>query len=213
MARVAGIPPPNRVVIRRTLRHFFWKILGPPPDFHAQSSRRSATIHADAVLHPGHEIANLHGDATKIVLGAHAHLRGKLLVFWHGGEIRIGEWCYIGHDTCIWSRSSVVVGHHVLISHGVDIHDSNSHPLGWEARRRDAEIILARKSPHPDPCVETAPVVIEDDAWIGFKATVLKGVRIGRGAIVAAGAVVTKDVPPFSVVGGNPARVIKTLEP
>ena len=107
----------------------------------------------------------------------------------------------------------VTIGDHVLISHGVDIHDTNSHPLGWEARRHDAEIILGGKQPHPDPVVDTASVVIEDDAWIGFKATVLKGVRIGRGAIVAAGSVVTKDVPAFSVVAGNPARVIRALEP
>ena len=200
-------------MLRKTLRHFVWKLLGPPPDFHAASSRQRATIHPDAVLHPGHEISNLHGDRAKIVLGAHAHLRGQLLVFWQGGEIRIGEWSYIGQGSCLWSRNSIVVGHHVLVSHGVDIHDGNSHPLGWEARRRDTEAILGGENPMPDSDVRTAPVVIEDDAWIGFKATVLKGVRIGRGAVVAAGAVVTKDVPPFSVVAGNPAKVIKTLDP
>lgn len=194
------------------LRHFLWKLLGPPPDFRAESSRRNATIHAQAVLHPGHEISNLHGDAKKITLAAHVHLRGHLLAFWHGGEIRIGEWSYIGRNTSIWSRTSIVIGHHVLIADGVDIHDTDSHPIGWEARRRDTEMILSAKHPYPDPSVETAPVVIEDDAWIGLKATVLKGVRIGRGAIVAAGAVVTKDVPAFSVVAGNPARIIRTLE-
>ena len=54
-------------------------------------------------------------------------------------------------------------------------------------------------------------VVIEDDAWIGFKSSVLKGVTIGRGAIIAAGSVVTKDVPPFTLVAGNPAKVIREL--
>jgi acetyltransferase-like isoleucine patch superfamily enzyme len=61
--------------------------------------------------------------------------------------------------------------------------------------------------------VISAPVVIEDDAWIGFKAIILKGVSVGRGAIVASGAVVTKDVEPWTVVAGNPAQVIKILEP
>ncbi len=58
-----------------------------------------------------------------------------------------------------------------------------------------------------------APVVIEDDAWIGFNAVVLKGVRIGRGAIVGSATVVTKDVPPYSVVVGNPAREIGQARP
>jgi maltose O-acetyltransferase len=61
--------------------------------------------------------------------------------------------------------------------------------------------------------VKTAPVVIEDDVWLGTNAVVLPGVRVGRGAVVGAGAVVTRDVPPFSVVAGVPAHVIRTLTP
>ena len=61
--------------------------------------------------------------------------------------------------------------------------------------------------------VKTAPVVIEDDVWLGTNAVVLPGVRVGRGAIVGAGAVVTRDVPPFTVVAGAPARPIRTLTP
>ena len=59
--------------------------------------------------------------------------------------------------------------------------------------------------------VKIAPVRIGDKAWIGFNAIILKGVTVGEGAIVAAGAVVTKDVPPYTIVAGNPARVIRTL--
>jgi len=53
--------------------------------------------------------------------------------------------------------------------------------------------------------------VIEDDVWIGFKATILKGVTIGRGSVIAAGSVVTKDVPPYTLVAGNPAQIIRSL--
>lgn len=61
--------------------------------------------------------------------------------------------------------------------------------------------------------IKTAPVVIEDDVWLGTNAVVLPGVRVGRGAVVGAGAVVTRDVPPFTVVAGVPARAIRTLDP
>jgi maltose O-acetyltransferase len=61
--------------------------------------------------------------------------------------------------------------------------------------------------------IKTAPVVIEDDVWLGTSVVVLPGVRVGRGAVVGAGAVVTRDVPSFAVVAGAPARVIRTLEP
>ncbi len=59
---------------------------------------------------------------------------------------------------------------------------------------------------------EEKPVVIEDDVWIGSRVTILPGVTIGRGSVVGAAAVVTKDVPPYSVVAGNPAKVVKTRE-
>jgi serine acetyltransferase len=61
--------------------------------------------------------------------------------------------------------------------------------------------------------IKTAPVIIEDDVWLGTNAVVLPGVRVGRGAVVGAGAVVTRDVPPFTVVAGAPARPIRTLAP
>lgn len=57
--------------------------------------------------------------------------------------------------------------------------------------------------------ITRGPIVLEDDVWLGFRCTVMSGVTIGRGAVVAAGAVVTKDVPPYAIVGGVPAKVIK----
>lgn len=58
---------------------------------------------------------------------------------------------------------------------------------------------------------ESAPIIIEDNVWIGERAIILKGVTIGMGAIVATGAIVTKDVPPYSVVAGNPAKIVKDI--
>ena len=173
---------------------------------------RCATIDPSVTLHRTAEIDNIHGDPAAITIGAHTHVRGQLLTFWNGGKITIGEWCYVGEGTRIWSQSSIAIGNYVLIAHLVDIHDTNSHPIDWKERRLDTEAILSGGYRTPTQTV-SAPVMIEDDVWIGFKATVMKGVRIGRGAIVSAGAVVTKDVEPWTVVGGNPARTIAELSP
>ena len=172
-----------------------------------------ATVAPSATLHPTAAIENKQGDPKDINIGAHTHVRGQLLTFWNGGQIHIGQWCYIGEGTRIWSQASVSIGDYVLIAHLVDIHDTNSHPVDWQERRLDTEMILSGQGYRTPTETISAPVVIEDDAWIGFKAIILKGVRIGRGAIVAAGTVVTKDVAPWSVVAGNPARLIDELQP
>lgn len=177
----------------------------------AQSREVCASLDPAARLHPEAEVSNLCNQRESIRVGAHSHVRGQLLLFWDGGEIEIGRWSYVGHDARIWSRHSVQIGDYVLISHLVDIHDTDSHPLDRTARRGDIEAVLGGRAGERSGEVAGAPVVIEDDVWIGCKATILKGVRIGRGAIVAAGAVVTRDVAPFTIVAGNPARVIHTL--
>ena len=173
---------------------------------------RCATIDSTVTLHPTAQIDNILAKPEAIVIGAHTHVRGQLLTFWNSGQITIGEQCYIGEGTRIWSQASVSIGNYVLIAHLVDIHDTNSHPIDWQERRLDTEAILSGGYRTPTQTV-SVPVVIEDDAWIGFKATILKGVRIGRGAIVSAGAVVTKDVPAWTVVAGNPAKTIADISP
>lgn len=173
---------------------------------------RCATIDPTVTLHPTAVINNALRKPEAIVVGAHTHIRGELFTFWNSGKITIGEWCYVGEGTRIWSQSSVSIGNYVLIAHLVDIHDTNSHPIDWQERRRDTEAIFAGGYRTPTQTV-SAPLTIEDDVWIGFKASILKGVTIGRGAIVSAGSVVTKDVAPWTVVGGNPAKTIAELSP
>lgn len=172
-----------------------------------------AQIDPAAQLHPESRISNPCKDRLRIVVGAWTHVLGELLVFPDAGRIRLGEWCYVGSGSRLWSQASIEIGNYVLISHLVDVHDTNSHPLDWQARRSDVERSLSGRRLESSEMVEKAPIVIEDDAWIGFKASLLKGVRIGRGAIVAAGSVVTKDVRPFTVVAGNPARLVRELTP
>lgn len=100
----------------------------------------------------------------------------------------------------------ITLGSNVVVSYGVTIADSDFHPRDPQARRQDAEANSPEGDPSKRPPVETAPVVIEDGAWIGIGAIVLKGVTIGAGARVGAGAVVTRDVPAEASVEGNPAR-------
>jgi acetyltransferase-like isoleucine patch superfamily enzyme len=177
-----------------------------------RNERHCAHIDPTATMHATASIQNILGTPEAIVVGAHTHVRGELLTFWNSGQIRIGEWCYIGEGTRIWSQASISIGDYVLIAHLVDVHDTNSHPINWQERRLDSEAILGGGDYRTPTQTLSAPVIIEDDVWIGFKASILKGVTIGRGAIVSAGAVVTKNVEPWTIVAGNPARVIGTLE-
>lgn len=172
---------------------------------------KGVVLDPSAVVHESAVFRHLSKADGAIQVGAFTHLRGELLTYWNDGEIRIGSNCYVGEGTRIWSQASVRIGDDVLISHLVDIHDSDGHPIDAADRVQDGRSILQGKGYLTPTQTLSAPVVIGDRVWIGFKASVLKGVTIGEGAIVAAGAVVTKDVPPFTVVAGNPAVVIREL--
>ena len=115
--------------------------------------------------------------------------------------LKMGDNVSIGRGVIITTAGGVTIGNNVLVGHGSKIISSN-HVIPPGKKQ-------IRFSGHAD-----APVVIEDDVWLAAQVVVLPGVRIGEGAVVAAGAVVTKDVPPFAIVGGVPAQVIKSrLDP
>jgi len=156
-------------------------------------------------------IQNAGKSSQKISVGSNSRIEGELLVFAHGGRISLGDWCFTGPGSRIWSAREISIGNRVLISHNVTIVDSLTHPLDAQKRHEQFRDILFEG--HPDRIdLDEQSVVIDDDVWIGAAAIVLRGVKIGTGAIVGAGAVVAKDVPPFTVVVGNPARIVKTLE-
>ena len=112
----------------------------------------------------------------------------------YGRHIRVGENFYANYDCVILDVCEVRIGANCLLAPGVHLYTA-THPLEADVRRTGLE--------------SGKPIVIGDDVWIGGRAVVLPGVTIGDGAVIAAGAVVTRDVPPFTVVGGNPARVLK----
>lgn len=134
------------------------------------------------------------------------------------GFISINEHSYIGGSTFI-CRSKIEIGKNVTIAWGSTFYDHDSHSLDYIERRKDIDDELKdiRTGNHFIQSknwnvVNSKPIKICDDAWIGMNCIILKGVTIGEGAIVGAGSVVTKDVPAWTVVGGNPAKVIKTLK-
>ena len=169
------------------------------------------TVENKVIFHLGAKVLNAQKDKSKIKIGTNTHIRGEIFIFGHGGEVEIGKLCYIGENTRISSAGKISIGNNVLIAHAVNIIDNNSHPTDFlERRLHFLEIIT---NGHPKKIfLNEKNLTIEDDVWIGFGATILKGVTIGKGAIIAACSVVTKDVPPFSVVAGNPAKVVKILD-
>ena len=173
---------------------------------HRASTAANATYYADA------RVYNLQNDTSKIVIKENTHIRGELLIFRSGGSISIGSGCYLGENSRIWSQSKIVIGDNVLISHNVNIHDTNSHSIDYYERRKDFSRLIQEGHSSENDHILTQPISIGNDVWIGFNAIILKGIKIGDGAIIAAGSIVTKDVPPFTLVGGNPAEYIKDLQ-
>lgn len=173
--------------------------------------KRAASCEAGVVVYPEARITNMRRSEC-IQIGAYTHVRGELLTFAHGGEIRIGEYCYIGEHSKLWSAGRIHVGDRVLIAHAVTILDNLTHPLSASARHAHYRHIIT--DGHPKGInLEEQPVEIGDDVWIGCMSVILRGVTIGQGSIIGAGSVVTSSIPPWTVVAGNPARIVRELTP
>lgn len=114
-----------------------------------------------------------------------------------GAEIILGEKCAVMNGCELIARTSIQIGKKTLIGPHTWIVDSDFHGIHPEIRHTPGK---------------TSPVVIEENVWIGAKVIIIKGVNIGKNAIVAAGCVVTKDVPAGAIVAGNPMRIIGTVE-
>ena len=145
-----------------------------------------------------------------IKIGDNVEICG-LLIANKGAKIVIGDYTTIRYDTRLVSTCSIIIGNEVIISNNCVIYDNNTHPISPLKRHA-----MSHSGFHSELWsnvhAESAPVVIEDNVWICQRAMILKGVHIGKGSVIAAGAVVTKDVPPYCVVAGNPAKVVKRLE-
>jgi len=139
-------------------------------------------------------LGNPQVEATDMVVGDHFKIwsghRRTLISGW--GRIRMGDRVFINSGVVLFSVKAITIGNDVAIANEAYLMDTDSH--GVEGRP-----------------VKEAPIVIGDGAWIGARAIILPGVTIGRRCLVAAGAVVSRDVPDDTLVAGNPAREVRTL--
>ena len=128
------------------------------------------------------------------------------------GRVKIGKYALVVGVRIICD-AEVVIGDYALLSWNVVLMDTYRVPFDAQQRRQELEIVPTRAFRLASADVPARPIRIERNVWIGFDSCVLPGVTIGEGSVVGARSVVVENVPPFSVVAGNPARFIRRLEP
>lgn len=136
-------------------------------------------------------VKNLGG---RIEIGNCSLFPGVRFEVWKGGEIVIQDGTYLNRNTEVIAGRSVRVGRDCMIARDVLIMDTDQHAL-------------------PGQELQVVPVVLEDRVWVGARAIILKGVTVGHDSVIGAGAIVTRSVPPYSVVAGPAARPIRNLRP
>lgn len=174
--------------------------------------RKNAVVGKDVRFYMRSACINT-GDIANVCIGDHVCMFGSIAAL-YGGKVSIGNHCYIGGGTTIQASDSIEIGDHVIIAGGVRLLDNNIHPVDPRQRLRMTgcadylkdDLWTWKHAKH-------APVIIRENVWIGQEAVIMKGVTVGRGAVVGMRAVVTHDVPEYTVVAGNPARVVKSLTP
>lgn len=141
-------------------------------------------------------------------IGSNVTIRSANLATEENALIEIGDYTFISNAS-IACHSKISIGSYVCIAGGVNIVDTDFHPLTPAERMKDTIALSPAGNKNHRPAFISKPVIIEDEVWIGFNATILKGVKIGKGAIIQPGSVVIKDVLPGEIVSGNPAKAVK----
>lgn len=147
---------------------------------------------------------------SQVILDDDVWLYGRIILQ-SQGFCKIGKHVKIGNSTTIQCVNKVEIGDYTIIADNVVITDNNNHPISptyrkeWALNYSDSSLSLWKHS-------VSKPTIIEQNVWVGANSRICKGVRIGEGSIIAASSIVTKDVPPFCIVAGNPARIVKNLQ-
>jgi len=180
---------------------YYWcfRVLVAEPLFKAYCRSYGRNLRTDVFIH----WIQGRGD---IVVGNDVLIDGKCSItfaarFASTPTLTIGDGTGIGHGCILTIAKSISIGRNCRIAQGVWMFDSPGHPSDPGARLDN----------RPPSDAEIKPILIEDNVWLGGRSVVFPGVTVGEGSIVAASAVVTSDVPPYSIVAGNPARRIGTL--
>lgn len=179
---------------------------------------RKVSMGKNTKLLPHFSYSN-NGNPNKILIGDECMLSVRIIAEGLDAYFKFGNRVYIGKSLII-CKSGIEFGDNIMVAWGVTFYDHDSHSLDHINRRKDiTQQIFDYKNYNGKftknknwGVVNSKPIKICDDVWIGMNAVILKGVTIGEGAIIAAFAVVTKDVPPFSVVAGNPGVIMKNLK-
>ncbi len=204
-SRIVNTTKNRRAVKRRKEQFGMWRKYGMFPDDNCYDASFNISF------------MNPEVDHKYITIGHNCVLAGNYIFETNTGSISIGDRVHIGGSTFI-CRSSIIIEDDVTIAWGTTVYDHNSHSAKWSERKNDTLLEYKDYCAYGDniknknwDVVKTAPIKICSKAWIGMNCLILKGVTIGEGAIVAAGSVVTKDVKPWTMVGGNPAVYIKDV--
>jgi acetyltransferase-like isoleucine patch superfamily enzyme len=176
----------------------------------ARSNRSRVTRLGDGTRLDG--MIDRRAAGAEINIGANCLIQGQIVAERNESRINLADRVLLGGGSVIDCALSVTVERNVLISYACLIADADNHSLFPELRINDLATWMDGRR-HDWSHTEMAPIRICEGAWIGARSLILKGVTIGAGAVVGMGSVVTKDVPPRTVVAGNPARVIREIGP
>jgi acetyltransferase-like isoleucine patch superfamily enzyme len=162
------------------------------------------------VIHPSSKIPQNKITLRKncsVTVNENSQVDGSIFFDKENARVSIGKRSFV--NAMIVSANGIEIGDDVMIAWGTIIVDHNSHSISFSERSEDVINWLEGKKDWTN--VKIAPVKIYNKVWIGFNCIILKGVTIGEGSVVGAGSVVTKDVPAWTIVAGNPARIIREI--
>lgn len=172
----------------------------------------NANIGANVFFQGSFGIEN-HGKQDSIIIGDYNEFSSDFHIrCFEKGNVKIGNYNWTSLRIQIVCANRVEIGNYCIFGRDVYISDTNEHPVDPEERLKATIRFWKNRTVERYHFVENSPVIIGNNVWIGERSIILKGVKIGDNSVVAAGSVVTKDVPKNTVVGGNPARIIKSLE-
>jgi galactoside O-acetyltransferase len=167
-----------------------------------------STLSTEVLLQKTFPIIVFAKENCQVFAGNNTIVEASIYFDRNNSSVNIGNRCFIGNSKLVCAKN-IFIGDNVMIAWGCIIVDHNSHSIFWNRRKDDIINWIHGRKDWSNVIIK--PVKIENKVWIGFNSIILKGITIGEGAVVGAGSVVTKDVPPYTIVAGNPAKKIREI--